>query len=146
MIRTFIAVLFVTLVTSTASAQITLSTPTNAGVYIGIGTSTWSPWVGHDGSSYTSEAIMEFLLAGLPTTAMTTNNFTAKLNNLSVYQPTWSSTYFSYWGSGSMHVDLYDLADIQEDNIITVSDYGQNIGSVIQSNNYEPRCNLGPGG
>jgi len=68
------------------------------------------------------QGVIEF---GIPTTgleAMTTSNFTAKLNNLGIT---------GYTGIGTMAINLWDLADSTEDGDIKVSDYNNTTGGII---------------
>ncbi len=65
----------------------------------------WSQWNG----------VLEFPLTGLPTSEMTENNWTARLNGLSV-------TYAIGVGE-DLYVILFDLHDIAEDNVLSTSDW-----------------------
>jgi uncharacterized repeat protein (TIGR01451 family) len=88
-------------------------------------------WVGGSVSTslgyntfYVDQAAFEFYLdpASVPTTNMTANNFTAKIDGLIVT--------YSY-GSGAMDVDLFDMGDTAEDGYITTNDFDNTRGSRI---------------
>ena len=99
-----------------ASAQIVLGPDTPAAIGdVYTGNSTWyeltNPYVGEYFGFY-CQGVIEFYLnpASVPTTNMTANNFTARLDGLSVISS--SATI------ASMNVMLYDMLDFSEDGAV----------------------------
>jgi hypothetical protein len=77
--------------------------------------------------SYDERGILEFNLGWLPHPDMTSNNFTARLNSLNVVSSGTPA------GGASLQIDLHNLADLQEDNAITPSDFNGTTGTAIAS-------------
>lgn len=70
--------------------------------------------------------VFEFGMTGLPTSEMTTSNFTAQLTGVSALLS--MST-----GYGSMQIDLRDMADWAEDNTISTLDVNAAAGPIVAS-------------
>ncbi len=127
-----IAVVF--LFSSVAAAQTIVMNPPSAVGYAGTYSgstyaySTTSMYIMNYGS-YSYQGIIEFNLvaAGLPTTAMTADNWTAKLNSVNTTSAN---------GTGTMTIQLWDLGDSTEDNAITIADHDNTIGTVIDTSTH----------
>ena len=83
-------------------------------------------------SFYEFQGIIEFDLAGLPTFAMTSLNWTAQLNSIGV-------TDDGGWGPSptTMYVDIFDLDDDSEDGNISMADFDNTIGMSIARRAHE---------
>lgn len=73
-----------------------------------------------------THGVFEFDIAGLPTSAMTTHNWTARLNSINT----------TGGGSGELDIALFDLKDLQEDAAISHQDYAAITGDAIAQRNY----------
>ncbi len=73
-----------------------------------------------------THGVFEFDIAGLPTSAMTTHNWTARLNSINTTGS----------GSGDMSIELFDLNDLREDAAISHQDYAAIAGRAIAQRSY----------
>jgi hypothetical protein len=116
-----------------ASAQIVFGPDTPAAIGIvntGNSTGAWSggyPYVGDSYGVYKIQGVIEFYLdpASVPTVNMTANNFTARLDGMSVNN--------SYAYISSMNVMLYDMLDVSEDGVVKLNDLRSKQGGAISS-------------